>query len=69
MLFFNQKVSAVEAFERNLVTEVIPSGVYEKETEAKMKQFAAFPPQVNQLIFCFCLFVYCFFFFVFFLFF
>lgn len=44
LLLFNQKISAVEACERNLVTEVIPDGVFAKETEAKIKQYAAFPP-------------------------
>lgn len=47
VLLFNKKLTAKEAFERNLVTEVIPHGSFAEETEAKIKLYASFPPQVN----------------------
>ncbi|XP_029656116.2 enoyl-CoA delta isomerase 2 isoform X1 [Octopus sinensis] len=50
ILLFNKKLTAKEAFERNLVSEVIPHGSFAEETEAKVKLYASFPPQVNTFL-------------------
>ena len=47
LLLFNKKISAAEAFNRNLVTEVIPDSMFQKETQAKVEAYAKFPPQVS----------------------
>lgn len=48
LLLFNKKISATEAFNRNLVTEVIPDSMFQKETQTKVETFAKFPPQSMQ---------------------
>ena len=47
LLLFNKKISAAEAYNRNLVTEVIPDSMFQKETQAKIEAYAKFPPQVS----------------------
>ncbi|KAH3775462.1 enoyl-CoA delta isomerase 2-like isoform X1 [Dreissena polymorpha] len=43
MLLFNKKISAAEAFSRNLVTSVIPDDVFAKETQAKIDTISKLP--------------------------
>ncbi|KAJ8303318.1 hypothetical protein KUTeg_019714 [Tegillarca granosa] len=43
LLLFNKKITAVEACERNLVTEVFPDGTFKSETEARVKEYAKLP--------------------------
>ncbi|XP_045192757.2 enoyl-CoA delta isomerase 2-like isoform X2 [Mercenaria mercenaria] len=45
MLLFNKKISAAEAFNRNLVTQVIPDDVFTKETSAKVQAIAKLPKE------------------------
>ncbi|GAB1599089.1 enoyl-CoA delta isomerase 2, mitochondrial-like isoform X1 [Argonauta hians] len=45
LLLFNQKITAKEAYERNLVTAVIPHDSFADEMNSKMKLYASFPPQ------------------------
>ena len=47
ILLFNRKLTAVEACDRNLVTEVIPEQSFVKETDKKIKEFSELPPQVS----------------------
>lgn len=47
MLLFNKKISAAEAFNRNLITQVIPDDVFEKETSAKVQAMAKLPKEVK----------------------
>ena len=48
LLLFNKKITAQEAFERNLVTQVFPENVFHKETEALVSYYASLPPQVTR---------------------
>lgn len=48
LLLFNKKISAAEAFNRNLVTQVIPDDVFAGETKAKIESIAKLPPQVGK---------------------
>lgn len=48
LLLFNKKISAAEAFSRNLITEVIPENMFAKETAAKVQAFAKLPKQSLQ---------------------
>ncbi|KAL4234002.1 Enoyl-CoA delta isomerase 2 [Mactra antiquata] len=45
LLLFNKKISAAEAFHRNLITQVIPDDVFVKETSARVAYMAKLPPQ------------------------
>lgn len=45
MLLFNQKITAQEAYERNLVTRVIPDAEFHDKTQALVKYVASLPPQ------------------------
>lgn len=47
LLLFNKKISAAEAFNRNLVTQVIPDDVFARETKAKIEAIAKLPPEVG----------------------
>ena len=47
LLLFNKKISAAEAYNRNLVTEVIPDAMFAKETKTKIESFAKLPREVN----------------------
>ena len=47
LLLFNKKISAAEAYNGNLVTEVVPDSMFHKETQAKIEAYAKFPPQVS----------------------
>ncbi|XP_076469941.1 enoyl-CoA delta isomerase 2-like isoform X2 [Babylonia areolata] len=44
MLLFNRKITAPEAYERNLVSRVIPDADFHKETEAFVSYVASLPP-------------------------
>lgn len=48
LLLFNKKITAQEAFDRNLVSRVIPDDVYQKETEQLMAYYGSLPPQSLQ---------------------
>ncbi|KAL3860200.1 hypothetical protein ACJMK2_010356 [Sinanodonta woodiana] len=48
LLLFNRKITAAQAFERNLVTEVFPDSTFQKEVDAKVKQYAQLPKQSLQ---------------------
>ena len=50
LLLFNKKISAAEAFNRNLITEVIPDGSFAKETSNKVDNFAKLPREVTQSV-------------------
>lgn len=45
LLLFNKKISAAEAFNRNLITEVIPEGTFIKETTALVQAYAKLPKE------------------------
>jgi len=49
MLLFNKKITAVQALERNLVSEIIPDDKFLEVTTKKMEQYAKFPPQSMRL--------------------
>jgi peroxisomal 3,2-trans-enoyl-CoA isomerase len=51
MLLFNKKISAAEAFNRNLVTQVIPDDVFVKETTAKVQAIAQLPKEVHEYVY------------------
>ena len=51
LLLFNKKISAAEAFNRNLITEVIPDGSFAKETSNKVDNFAKLPREVTQSVY------------------
>ena len=51
LLLFNKKISAAEAFNRNLITEVIPDGSFVKETTNKVDNFAKLPREVTQRVY------------------
>ena len=46
MLLFNRKITAAEAKDRGLVSEVIPYQNFQAETTKLIEQYASFPPQV-----------------------
>ncbi|WAR12960.1 ECI2-like protein [Mya arenaria] len=43
LLLFNKKISAAEAYNRNLITAVIPDDVFVKETQATIQAIAKLP--------------------------
>ncbi|OWF34767.1 enoyl-CoA delta isomerase 2, mitochondrial-like [Mizuhopecten yessoensis] len=43
LLLFNRKITAVEAMERNLVTEVFPDHAFKQEATARVEKFAKLP--------------------------
>ncbi|PVD21160.1 hypothetical protein C0Q70_19327 [Pomacea canaliculata] len=45
LLFFNKKITAQEAEERNLVTRVFPENVFKKETDALVAYYSTLPPK------------------------
>ena len=47
MLLFNKKITASQACQRNLVTEVFPNETFQKETEARLLQYAKLPKVVS----------------------
>lgn len=47
MLLFGKKLTAMEAQERNLVSEVFPAGTFEQECQRRVKEFSTLPPQVS----------------------
>jgi len=49
LLLFNKKISAAEAFNRNLITKVIPDDTFEKETKAIVESVSKLPPEVSGL--------------------
>ena len=46
MLLFNRKITAEQALERNLVSQVIPDKDFHEVTSKIIDQYAKFPPQV-----------------------
>lgn len=52
MLIFDKKVSALEALERNLVTQVIPHGQFHKEAEERIVKLSQLPPESLRLNKC-----------------
>ncbi|XP_078690079.1 enoyl-CoA delta isomerase 2-like isoform X1 [Branchiostoma floridae x Branchiostoma belcheri] len=48
MLLFNKKLTAHEACERGLVTEVFPQDVFQKEVQTRVEYVAQLPPQSVQ---------------------
>ena len=49
-LLLNQKLTAQEAFERNLVTRVFPASEFDSKVEELLKYMAQLPPQVQQAV-------------------
>ncbi|KAK3086784.1 hypothetical protein FSP39_023346 [Pinctada imbricata] len=49
ILLFNKKITAVEACERNLVTEVFPDHAFKSETETRIQQYAKLPKMSLQM--------------------
>jgi hypothetical protein len=49
MLMFNRKLTAQEAFERNLVTEVVPDELFEKRVLERLTEVSKLPKEV---LFC-----------------
>ncbi|XP_005104182.1 enoyl-CoA delta isomerase 2 isoform X2 [Aplysia californica] len=49
LLIFNKKINAQEAFDRNLVSEVIPHDKFQEETAKRIEQYSKFPPQSMRL--------------------
>ncbi|KAK0400889.1 hypothetical protein QR680_015502 [Steinernema hermaphroditum] len=49
MLMFGQKLSAQEALERNLVSEMIPAGSFAMESEKRVAALSQFPPESLRL--------------------
>ncbi|GFN86063.1 enoyl-coa delta isomerase 2, mitochondrial [Plakobranchus ocellatus] len=45
MLLFNRKITAAEAKDRGLVSEVIPDQTFQAESSRLIEQYASFPPQ------------------------
>ncbi|XP_048755262.1 enoyl-CoA delta isomerase 2-like [Ostrea edulis] len=43
LLLFNKKITAQEAFDRNLVTEVFPDHDFQRSVQARIQQFAKLP--------------------------
>ena len=48
ILFFNKKITAQEAYDRNLVTRVIPDAQFQQETAELIKYYGSLPPLVSQ---------------------
>ena len=49
MLTFNRKLTAQEAFERNLVNEVIPTSSFQLETQKRLDAILKFAPATLRL--------------------
>ena len=47
MLLLNQKVTAIEAMERNLVTRVFPLSEFDQKVNEVVQYMAGLPPQVK----------------------
>ena len=47
VLLFNRKLNALEAYERGLVNEVIPSDRFQIEISKKLEEFSKIPPNVS----------------------
>ena len=47
LLLFNRKLTAKEAYERNLVNEIIPHSEFEKLASKKIEQISQLPHQVE----------------------
>ena len=46
MLMFNRKLTAQEAFERNLVTEVVPDAQFQKRVLERLTEISKLPKEV-----------------------
>ena len=51
-MLFGKKLSAAEAKEVSLVTEVFPDHAFQKEVWARLKEHAALPKNVSLFRFC-----------------
>ncbi|CAG5127108.1 unnamed protein product [Candidula unifasciata] len=49
LLLFNRKITAAEAKERNLVSDVFPDDVFQIEAANRIQQYSKFPPQSMRL--------------------
>ncbi|KAL8571758.1 hypothetical protein ACOMHN_051125 [Nucella lapillus] len=49
ILLFNRKITAQEAYDRNLVTRVFPDADFRKETEAVLSYIVSLPPQSSEV--------------------
>ncbi|BFZ12575.1 hypothetical protein BsWGS_15614 [Bradybaena similaris] len=49
LLLFNRKLTAAEAKERNLVSDVFPDDVFQSEAAKLIQQYSKFPPQSMRL--------------------
>ncbi|KAI1728604.1 enoyl-CoA hydratase/isomerase domain-containing protein [Ditylenchus destructor] len=49
MLLFGKKLTAEEAFDRNLVSQVIPHEQFQQESENKIRQLSQLPPESLRL--------------------
>lgn len=58
VLLFNRRLNAVEAFERNLVNQVVPEKDFKKVCDEKLALFAKIPQNVTYIFSCFCYFAY-----------
>ena len=47
LLLFNKKLTAQEACDRNLVTEVFPDQSFKSEVWSRLAKMAALPPNVS----------------------
>ena len=54
-LLLNRKLTAQEAFDRNLVTRVFPASEFDSKVEELVKYMAQLPPQVQHTT-CVCCF-------------
>ncbi|PWA15700.1 hypothetical protein CCH79_00019577 [Gambusia affinis] len=47
MLLFNKKLTASQACELGLITEVFPDSSFQSEVQTRLKAYARLPPQVS----------------------
>jgi peroxisomal 3,2-trans-enoyl-CoA isomerase len=48
ILVFNRKITAQEAYERNIVSEIIPELQFQSEVWKKIESFSKLPKQVSR---------------------
>lgn len=49
MLLFNKKLTATQACQLGLITEVFPDASFQSEVWTRLKAYAQLPPNVNAL--------------------
>ncbi len=47
ILVFNRKITAQEAYERNIVSEIIPDASFQNDVWKKIESFASLPKNVS----------------------